>query len=146
MTFLSQDIAFLKCPNPVNFSFDYVDTAPCISGVNYSYVVLRGCVTPSDLMDLCSVEMMTLLRVSPEHQYFENWERKTSFIEIHADLAFGFELSWFDGVYCVHCPHGCYLENNHVYCIRWKSKIDVGYGLRIWLPKIMPVVSKNSSH
>ncbi|XP_058004527.1 rust resistance kinase Lr10 [Hevea brasiliensis] len=83
-------------------------------------------------MDSCSVEMITL---------FPFAARKVSFIEIHKDLAFGFQLSWFDGLHCVNCPNGCYLENNsnHVHCIKWKGPIDVGFGLRIWLPKIMHV-------
>ncbi|OAY37641.1 LEAF RUST 10 DISEASE-RESISTANCE LOCUS RECEPTOR-LIKE PROTEIN KINASE-like 2.2 [Manihot esculenta] len=148
---LSGSILFLKCQNPVNFSlYPYMDAAPCIStGLKYSYVMVIRSPWVSNLMDLCSVEMMTLIPSAALDYYSYYGQKNVSFNEIHKYLAFGFEISWFDSLYCVNCTYGCYLENNtnRVHCRTWKSKIDIGYRLRVavyyWLPmNILPNVGK----
>jgi interleukin-1 receptor-associated kinase 1 len=105
---------FMSCENTVNSPL-YVDTAPYglnYGSVNYSnsslvthsnYVTLGG-MTASDLMELCSIEKIFLL---PKKNYTDNY----SFEEIHSDLAYGFELSWYN-IYCENCTTGCYINSS----------------------------------
>ncbi|KAG6768673.1 hypothetical protein POTOM_027600 [Populus tomentosa] len=89
---LSQKIIFINCANPVNSPL-YVDTGTGLNGAKssnaslstHSYVNIGG-MKASDLMELCSLERMTLL---PAKDY-----KSMSFKEIHSQLAYGFELSW----------------------------------------------------
>ncbi|XP_011037146.1 PREDICTED: uncharacterized protein LOC105134438 [Populus euphratica] len=104
---------FMSCENTVNSPL-YVDTAPYslnYGSGNYSnsslvtlsnYVTLGG-MTASDLMELCSIEKIFLL---PKKNYTDK-----SFEEIHSDLAYGFELSWYN-VYCENCTKGCYIDSS----------------------------------
>ncbi|PON96841.1 Serine/threonine protein kinase [Trema orientale] len=98
---LTKSIAFLKCENPVNSSV-YIDTAPCnIAGnfpsdqsntknhISYHYYVVDGASNVSDLESSCRVELTTL--VSPKAVLNG---KNTSYVDIHNDLAYGFELSW----------------------------------------------------
>ncbi|XP_058001103.1 LEAF RUST 10 DISEASE-RESISTANCE LOCUS RECEPTOR-LIKE PROTEIN KINASE-like 2.4 isoform X1 [Hevea brasiliensis] len=104
-------IIFIKCPNPV-YSPLYVDTAPCVlRGFNssvsalkrhYSYVNI-GDMKASELMESCSVEMMSLFPVTAK--------KNMSFIEIHRELVFGFQLSWHN-IKCEKC-HRCYLDSRN---------------------------------
>jgi interleukin-1 receptor-associated kinase 1 len=110
---LSLPMVFMSCENTVNSPL-YVDTAPYglnYGSVNYSnsslvthsnYVTLGG-MTASDLMELCSIEKIFLL---PKKNYTDNY----SFEEIHSDLAYGFELSWYN-INCKKCRRGCYLNS-----------------------------------
>ncbi|KAG8655497.1 LEAF RUST 10 DISEASE-RESISTANCE LOCUS RECEPTOR-LIKE PROTEIN KINASE-like 2.4 [Manihot esculenta] len=96
---LSQQIMFIKCQNPVK-SPPYVGTAPCL---NSSYVNI-GDMKANDLMELCSVEMISLFPLFPA-------KKNMSFLEIHRQLAFGFQLSW-HRIYCEKChPYDCYLDS-----------------------------------
>jgi len=109
---LSLPMIFMSCENTVNSPL-YVDTAPY--GLNYgsgnysnsslvthsNYVTLGG-MNASDLMELCSIEKIFLL---PEKNYTDK-----SFKEIHSDLAYGFELSWYN-IYCENCTTGCYIDS-----------------------------------
>ncbi|XP_011037044.1 PREDICTED: probable receptor-like protein kinase At5g39020 [Populus euphratica] len=109
---LSLPMDFMSCENTVNSPL-YVDTALHVlnygSG-NYSnsslvtlsnYVTLGG-MNASDLMELCSIEKIFLL---PKKNYTDK-----SFEEIHSDLAYGFELSWYN-INCGKCRRGCYLDS-----------------------------------
>lgn len=109
---LSLPMVFMSCENTVNSPL-YVDTAPY--GLNYgsgnysnsslvtlsNYVTLGG-MNALDLMELCSIEKIFLL---PQKKYTDNY----SFEEIHSDLAYGFELSWYN-INCKKCRRGCYLN------------------------------------
>ncbi|KAG6741388.1 hypothetical protein POTOM_054622 [Populus tomentosa] len=109
---LSQPMIFMSCENTVNSPL-YVDTAPYAlnyGSVNYSnsslvthsnYVTLGG-MNVSDLMELCTIEKIFLL---PKKNYTDK-----SFEEIHSDLAYGFELSWYN-IYCEKCTWGCYIDS-----------------------------------
>ncbi|KAJ9190663.1 hypothetical protein P3X46_001843 [Hevea brasiliensis] len=110
---LSQMIIFIKCPNPV-YSPLYVDTAPCVlPGFNssvsalkrhYSYVNI-GDMKASDLKESCSVEMKSLFPVTAK--------KNMSFIEIHRELVFGFQLSWHKYIFkCEKC-YRCYLDSRN---------------------------------
>ena len=110
---LSLPMIFMSCENTVNSPL-YVDTAPY--GINYgsgnysnsslvtrlNYVSLGG-MNASDLMELCSIEKIFLL---PKKNYTDK-----SFEEIHSDLAYGFELSWYN-INCENCTTGCYIDSS----------------------------------
>ncbi|XP_065866289.1 rust resistance kinase Lr10-like isoform X2 [Euphorbia lathyris] len=124
---LSTIITFMTCSSPANSPL-YVDTSPCLMNIDnhnqkqYSYVDV-GRIVASDLMNNCSIEMMSLL---PEKDYTNR-----SFIEIHRDLGFGFELSW-HYVYCGRC-RGCYFnDTNNVQCISdyFKRVCYLNFGIR----------------
>ncbi|KAJ6908543.1 hypothetical protein NC651_018824, partial [Populus alba x Populus x berolinensis] len=111
---LSQKIIFINCANPVNSPL-YVDTGTCLNGTKssnaslstHSYVNIGG-MKASDLMELCSLERMTLL---PDKDY-----KNMSFKEIHSQLAYGFELSWHNSR-CGSCADGCYIDDsNRTHC------------------------------
>ncbi|KAG8655516.1 hypothetical protein MANES_04G045000v8 [Manihot esculenta] len=107
---LSQQIMFIKCQNPVK-SPPYVETAPCL---NSSYVNI-GDMKANDLMELCSVEMLSLFPLFPA-------KKNMSFLEIHRQLAFGFQLSWHN-IHCGQCDGGCYLDSRkRLRCMyRWND-------------------------
>nr|XP_034920047.1 rust resistance kinase Lr10-like [Populus alba] len=127
---LSLPMIFMSCENTVNFPL-YVDTAP-YGSVNYSnsslvtrsnYVTLEV-MSASDLMELCSIEKIFLL---PKKSYTYK-----SFEEIHSDLAYGFEFSWYK-INCENCTWGCYVSwSDNRRCFDsgesyWKSLLyDVG--------------------
>ncbi|KAJ6420613.1 hypothetical protein OIU84_028041 [Salix udensis] len=99
----------MSCKNTVDSPL-YVDTTHNYRPVNYSNsslmtysnYVTDGGMTVSDLMELCSIEKIFLL---PEKNYTDK-----SFEEMHNDLAYGFELSWYN-FYCGECRSGCYLDS-----------------------------------
>ncbi|KAJ6371993.1 hypothetical protein OIU77_002333 [Salix suchowensis] len=106
-------MVFMSCKNTVDSPL-YVDTAHNglkYGAVNYSNsslmthsnYVTDGGMNASDLKELCSIERIFLL---PKKNYTDK-----SFEEIHNDLAYGFELSWYN-FYCVeYCRGGCYLDS-----------------------------------
>ena len=100
---LSQPMIFMSCENTVNSPL-YVDTAPYSSLVTHSNYVTLGSMTASDLMELCTIEKIFFL---PKKNYTDNY----SFEEIHSDLAYGFELSWYN-IYCENCTMGCYIDSS----------------------------------
>nr|TKR90607.1 hypothetical protein D5086_0000231680 [Populus alba] len=103
----------MSCENTVNSTL-YVDTAPYSlnnGSVNCSnstlvtrsnYVTLGG-MDASDLMELCTIEKIFLL---PKKNYTDK-----SFEEIRSDLAYGFELSWYN-INCENCTLGCYIDSS----------------------------------
>ncbi|KAJ9189037.1 hypothetical protein P3X46_000379 [Hevea brasiliensis] len=89
-------ISFIKCPNPV-YSPSYLNCSTCINGGSalktFTYAkIIDEDTKVSDLMELCSVEMISLL---PDEKAFENKDNNNiSCVEIHRQLAYGFELFW----------------------------------------------------
>jgi interleukin-1 receptor-associated kinase 1 len=69
----------------------------------HSYVNVAG-MKASELMELCSLERMTLL---PAKDY-----KNISFKEIHSQLAYGFELSWHKSK-CGSCASICYIDDSN---------------------------------
>ncbi|KAL9377569.1 hypothetical protein Peur_028904 [Populus x canadensis] len=111
---LSQMMIFINCANPVD-SPPYVDTGTCLNGAKYSNVSLSmrsyvnvGGMKASDVLELCSLERMTLL---PVKDY-----KNMSYKEIHSQLAYGFELSWHNSK-CGSCAGICYIaDSNQTRC------------------------------
>jgi interleukin-1 receptor-associated kinase 1 len=98
---LSQMMIFINCANPVDSPL-YVGTGTCLNGEK-SYVNVGG-MKASDLMELCSLERMTLL---PAKDY-----KNMSYKEIHSQLAYGFELSWHKSK-CGSCASICYIDDSN---------------------------------
>ena len=86
---ISEFVLFLRCKKPV-LSPLYIDTAPCISQ-NHSYVVFADGFKFSDLNESCQIYNAGLVS-SPRKG--ENRKTISSYIDIHNELLFGFELSW----------------------------------------------------
>ncbi|KAJ4832541.1 hypothetical protein Tsubulata_000102 [Turnera subulata] len=121
---LSQAMVWITCPNPVD-SLLYVDTAPCTNGSllyhvsnssvsqfkTHSYIIVEG-MKASDLMESCRVDMVMLL---PNKHY-----KNMSYKDIHNDLAYGFDISWYN-TYCPkNCTMGCFADHkNRTSCIRF---------------------------
>ncbi|WCJ41422.1 hypothetical protein M5689_022292 [Euphorbia peplus] len=109
-------ISFIKCENAVNSS-GYLDTSPCINSslshsetvYTYAYV---GEITGYDLRDGCSLEMVSLMLPTTDSKSINS-----SFIEVHSQMAFGFELSWHQ-INCRNCSMDiCYQDiNDHIQC------------------------------
>lgn len=129
---LSKPIFFMTCDDsetPVNSPL-YVDTATCISSSalynhsRHSYVMI-GNLNASDLRDSCSIELMTMIASRPCTK-----NMNTSYIDIHNELVYGFELSWLHSyernprwsTYCyldndtynVHCGNGGMYKGTHI--------------------------------
>ncbi|KAG8655510.1 LEAF RUST 10 DISEASE-RESISTANCE LOCUS RECEPTOR-LIKE PROTEIN KINASE-like 2.1 [Manihot esculenta] len=121
---LSQMIMFIKCQNPVKSPL-YVETAPCL---NSSYVNI-GDMKANDLMELCSVEMISLFPLFPA-------KKNMSFLEIHRQLAFGFQLSWYN-IYCGQCFGACYLDS------RKRFRCIYGWGMENFLVIILWMLSSS---
>ncbi|KAG8655513.1 LEAF RUST 10 DISEASE-RESISTANCE LOCUS RECEPTOR-LIKE PROTEIN KINASE-like 2.4 isoform X2 [Manihot esculenta] len=91
---LTRMICFIKCPSPVH-SPSYLDYSACINGGSalkmHTYaMIIDESNWISDLMDLCSLEMISLI---PHELGLEN-KNNISCVEIHRRLAFGFQLYW----------------------------------------------------
>ncbi|GMN51710.1 hypothetical protein TIFTF001_020858 [Ficus carica] len=86
---ISELVLFLRCKKPV-VSPLYIDTAPCISQ-NHSYVVFADGFKFSDLNESCQIYNAGVMS-SPRKG--ENRKTISSYIDIHNELLFGFELSW----------------------------------------------------
>ncbi|KDP42830.1 hypothetical protein JCGZ_23772 [Jatropha curcas] len=104
-------LTFISCPFQVSSPL-YVETLSCtnykeVAPSKHLYVNVGG-MEAKDLKSNCSLEMMAML---PNKDY-----KNMSFIEIHKELAYGFELSW-HYIYCGGC-RGCYFDDpNKVQCI-----------------------------
>ncbi|KAJ4826072.1 hypothetical protein Tsubulata_041704 [Turnera subulata] len=144
---LSQAMAFLTCPDPVDSPL-YVDTAPCTNGLQVSnssvphtktrsYINV-GRMDVSDLMDSCRIDILTLL---PARNDYKNMPFK----EIHRQLAYGFEISWYN-TYCPeYCTRGCFVDHkNRTSCVRYASGIycDTIFNLDSTLPPISILIGK----
>ncbi|KAJ6420602.1 hypothetical protein OIU84_028030 [Salix udensis] len=93
-------MVFMSCKNTVDSRYRPVNYSNS-SLMTHSNYVTDGGMTASDLMELCSIEKIFLL---PKKNYTSK-----SFEEIHNDLAYGFELSWYN-FYCGKCKSDCYLN------------------------------------
>ncbi|XP_021816916.1 rust resistance kinase Lr10-like isoform X2 [Prunus avium] len=108
-------IIFLTCETPVNSPL-YVDTAPCIGAMSssssngHSYVSV-GRLSASDLREFCRVELMVMIS--------SQLTKNNSYIDIHNEMIYGFELTWLKESYKrglsymdsdtnkVHCSRDC---------------------------------------
>ncbi|KAJ4839330.1 hypothetical protein Tsubulata_029965 [Turnera subulata] len=127
---LSQAMAFLTCPPDTVDSPLYVDTAPCTDGLQVSnssvphtrtrsYINVGG-MNASDLMESCRIDILTLLPAGNDYKHM-------SFKEIHNQLAYGFELSWYN-TYCPeYCTMGCFVDHkNRPSCTNGYSYVNEG--------------------
>lgn len=95
---LTKSVIFMSCEKPVK-SYLYIDTPSCSNGSSgplsqhkrHSYVVNRR-LSISDTADSCRIEVMTLVS-----NLGKNYSNASSFMDIHDQLTFGFELSWIPG-------------------------------------------------
>ncbi|EEF32630.1 kinase, putative [Ricinus communis] len=132
---VSQLMIFMKCPFPVVNSSLYIDTAPCINDDQeyYSYVNIGG-MDSTDFMSMCSLEMMVMLH---DKDY-----KDMSFVEIHREMAYGFEVSWHN-IYCGKC-RGCYSdETDNIRCISgyFRRVCYLNFGIQcIYLYASVPTV------
>lgn len=119
---LSKAVIFLGCHNPVKSNPDYIDTTPCdivseFEHLNpflgkprkYIYVMSGSYLSVSNVEDSCGVERMALIRSSHDH-YEEIRSSNISYIDIHNELSYGFEITWYSiyslGECHITCPLG----------------------------------------
>ncbi|XP_040368752.1 rust resistance kinase Lr10 isoform X2 [Rosa chinensis] len=108
---LSKPIIFMTCETrPVNSSL-YVETAPCVNATSGHSFVITQTLNASDLWDSCRIQLMVLISSS-----IGTKDKNSSYIDIHNELLYGFELSWVQsygrsGDYC--SIEG---DTNEVYC------------------------------
>ncbi|XP_065869215.1 LEAF RUST 10 DISEASE-RESISTANCEUS RECEPTOR-LIKE PROTEIN KINASE-like 2.8 [Euphorbia lathyris] len=130
---ITETISFIKCLNPVNSSSYLEIMNPCINGllnssnskstIMYNYV-LRGLFNAyDDLRENCSIEMTSMLPTNGS--YADSMEK---FVEIHREMAFGFQLTWYN-FYCdrLNCSQGCYLDTSQANKIRCVKSSKVGF-------------------
>ncbi|XP_030935451.1 rust resistance kinase Lr10-like isoform X2 [Quercus lobata] len=125
---LSRSLALMSCEKPVNSPL-YLDTSTCNYNDNsssisdskrrYRYVTV-GRTNASQVGDSCQVEKMFLTSWP-----INNDDPNISCKDVHNELAYGFELSWLDGIcrsYCREEGQYCYPDGaNHVQCIYLNS-------------------------
>ncbi|KAL6124838.1 hypothetical protein ACLB2K_077347 [Fragaria x ananassa] len=105
---LSKPIILMTCEfRPGNSSL-FVDAAPCINTTSGHSFVNTDSLNASDLLDSCQTELMVLT----------SWNGtkvvNRSYIDIHNELLYGFELSWLHR----RSGEGCYIDTgtNKVNC------------------------------
>ncbi|OMO88414.1 hypothetical protein CCACVL1_08404 [Corchorus capsularis] len=125
----SKNILFLNCPKPVKAPL-YLNASPCLNGsypcnslfpeskTGYPYVKV-GRTRASDVMNSCRIVLMVMTSLLGKDGNIFN---STTYLDIHQELAYGFELSW-SHVYCGSCGwpfkyiNDCIIgEENHVDC------------------------------
>ncbi|XP_050137234.1 rust resistance kinase Lr10-like isoform X2 [Malus sylvestris] len=102
---ISKPIIFLTCETQVN-SPVYVDTAPCTSPMSSSSghgFVKIGHLNASDMRDLCRIDL-TVATSWPGAK-----DMNVSYIDIHKELVYGFELSWLQSK-SRHSWSTCYID------------------------------------
>ncbi|XP_061998105.1 rust resistance kinase Lr10-like [Rosa rugosa] len=111
---LSKPIIFMTCETrPVN-SYIYMDTAPCINATSgHSFVITRG-LNASDLWNSCRIELMVLTSSS-----IGTKDTNSSYIDIHNELLYGFELSWYYSYRGSRTYWQCYVDTD-------TNKVDCG--------------------
>ncbi|XP_050385902.1 rust resistance kinase Lr10-like isoform X1 [Argentina anserina] len=130
---LSKPIIFMTCETRLeNISSLYVDTSPCINALSGHSFVVTESINASDLLDSCPIELMVL----------SSWngtkDVNRSYIDIHNQLLYGFELSWKEGYrrspnsYCY-----IYADTNKINCSSgWGLLLDSGaiilYAVILW--------------
>ena len=122
-TDLTRSVVFMSCEKPVNSPF-YLDTSTCNGNGEYTSnssishskrykYVTTGIIRPKDVEDSCRLEQMVLTSRP------RNDNPNISCTEVHNELVYGFELSWFSAICEIHCGRGhpCYLDDlNNVRC------------------------------
>ncbi|WCJ41388.1 hypothetical protein M5689_022259 [Euphorbia peplus] len=103
--YFGESINFIKCSNPVN-SPNYMDMSGCVGRssspmlYNYAYV---GEIVGYDLMKNCSIEMISMM---PKTEI-----KMLRYVDVHREMAFGFELSWHN-FFCPDCSlNGCFIDS-----------------------------------
>ncbi|EEF48968.1 kinase, putative [Ricinus communis] len=89
-------IVFMNCANPVNSTL-YGDATSCTNG-RYSHIMVSRD-EMSNVENLCTIELVAMSSL-----LLQRHGKKLSYMDIHNQLAFGFELRWFD-ITCEFC-HG----------------------------------------
>ncbi|OMP08487.1 hypothetical protein COLO4_06423 [Corchorus olitorius] len=125
----SKNILFLNCPKPVKAPL-YLNASPCLddsypsnslfpeSKAGYPYVKVGRTRAP-DVMNSCRIVLMVMTSLLGKDGNIFNIS--STYLDIHQELAYGFELSW-SHVYCGSCGWpfkyiGCIIgEENHVDC------------------------------
>ncbi|XP_058003911.1 LEAF RUST 10 DISEASE-RESISTANCE LOCUS RECEPTOR-LIKE PROTEIN KINASE-like 1.2 [Hevea brasiliensis] len=113
LTTFSAEIIFVNCVDPVNYPF-YVNATSCINnGAKYSFVKIDkfGGMSGMEWMSTCTIVTAALL---PAERDYTNM----SFVEVHKELAYGFEISWLN-LYCERCESKQCLFNeseNRIHC------------------------------
>ncbi|KAL6288931.1 hypothetical protein ACE6H2_006441 [Prunus campanulata] len=129
---LSQPIIFMTCKTPVSSPDLYVDTAPCIdarsspnsslSHPSWNSFVNVGHLNVLELRDSCRIELMVL--AAP---FSHPKDSNISYIDIHNELIYGFELSWLRS-YERGQRLGCHIDKDtkKVHCVyeRGRSGLD----------------------
>ena len=123
-TYYTPIVVFMSCEKPVNSPF-YLDTSTCNGNGEYTSnssishskrykYVTTGIIRPKDVEDSCRLEQMV-----PTSRP-RNDNPNISCTEVHNELVYGFELSWFSSTICeIHCGrrHPCHLDDlNNVRC------------------------------
>ncbi|XP_021629071.1 rust resistance kinase Lr10 isoform X2 [Manihot esculenta] len=113
LTTFSAEIIFMNCVQPIN-SPDYIDATSCITnGSKHYYVRIDtfGGISGMDWMSTCTI--VTAAFVPAERNY-----TSMSFVEVHRELAYGFEISWLN-LYCERCESNqCFFNEteNRIRC------------------------------
>ncbi|CAL1366028.1 unnamed protein product [Linum trigynum] len=102
----SRGLALINCDKPVVHSTTTpplvnVETSPCIdfgpnSSSSTSYAVVGSDLVLSDLPETCRVEMTAMLPITSNYGYYSS---KVTFQEIHRQLEYGFQLTWYHEQY-----------------------------------------------
>ncbi|XP_017973196.1 PREDICTED: rust resistance kinase Lr10 isoform X2 [Theobroma cacao] len=115
---------YVQAINYNNYTIRLVD-----AGVQKGYLYVKiGRTKASDLSESCRIELMAMTSLLGKD------EKNITFLDIHDELAYGFELSW-SQVYCGDCrwwPRNlCIIdEANHVYC-GWTPLVGTLVGMVI---------------
>ncbi|XP_061996552.1 rust resistance kinase Lr10-like [Rosa rugosa] len=110
---LSKPIIFMSCENRPGNSSLYVDTASCINATSGHSFVIAGDLDASDLWDSCRIDLMVLT------SWIGTKDVNSSYIDIHNELLYGFELSWLDSYRGSRSYRECYVDTN-------THKVDCG--------------------
>ena len=112
-------IVFLKCENSVNSPL-YINTTPCNIAGNfpsqsktqissyYYYYVVDGGLNVSYLENSCRTELSTLISAKPVLN-----SKNTSYVDIHNELVYGFELSWLQSNFRKGRVYQCYIDHSN---------------------------------
>ncbi|XP_055814671.1 LEAF RUST 10 DISEASE-RESISTANCE LOCUS RECEPTOR-LIKE PROTEIN KINASE-like 2.1 [Solanum dulcamara] len=131
---------FVEITNCLNRS--YVSNVSSNSFKGHIYATMAE-LSPSNLKVGCSIHLMSMTSWR-----FQDANANISILSLHNALAYGFELSWFDNVYCHKCPYpyGCVGENStDVRCVDHSCR---AYNFRFFktlcaiIPWILPIAGK----
>ncbi|EXB81106.1 hypothetical protein L484_014038 [Morus notabilis] len=131
---LIETVLFLACEKPMNSShlYNWIDRTPRDNNNSassqskrlYSYVVVNGNLSFSDLEESCRIDAMTLIRKGKNLN-------TSSYRGIHNELVYGFELSWLPGLEMESFIDGyirtCYVDEdfNKVRCLTHCGRFHV---------------------